>query len=73
MATDRSEKLESELATFFERKMEIDRLREKHKLLPLNLVEDKASEIRDRVIVYQRELEAKVDSWRLEDESKKQS
>lgn len=62
-----SDKLEAELATYFERKMAIDRLRDKHRLNAVNLVNDPAAEIRERVIGYQRDLGPLIEQWSAQD------
>ena len=65
-------KLEAELKLFFERRMIIDGLKEKHRLTPLSLVEGRPEEVRIRVNAYQKELEAILKQWRLDDAAQTQ-
>lgn len=67
MGKARAEKLESELALYFERKIAVDRLREKHKLTARDLVGGPKKEMPARVAAYTKELDGLLEQWRLAD------
>ena len=67
MSKGTSDRLESELALFFARKMEIDRLKEKHQLLPKDILNSKPGEMRARVAAFEKELTAFQNAWKEQD------
>ena len=62
-----TDRLESELALYFARKLEIDRLKEKHKLLPRDIIESRPGQVKERVAAYELELTALQNAWKDQD------